>query len=216
MRGDMEKMDRRKFIRVSAFFGIAGVLTGFPLWKDHRSRRTLMVITADPQKDLIKLRRLGRQYDLLNPMVMKHPVQLSRQDITIVVDGTVQDPAEKGVDPVLYEFSLELKSRIRPGTTLITLEEAPLQRKEVLFQNNGKIVESIPLSRNYQCIDIPGKLGNTQFRINNGGISVVHSSCRNRLCEKMGESRRGKIVCAPNRITASMPEHLSRYDALTG
>lgn len=216
MRGDMEKMDRRKFIKVSAFLGIAGVLTGFPLWKDCRSRRTLMVITADPQNDLIKLRRLGRQYDLLNLMVTRHTVQPSPQDITIVVDGKVQDPGEKGINPALYEFSLELKSRTHPGTTLITLEEAPLQRQEVIFQNNGKIVESIPLSRNYQCVDIPGRLGNTQFRISNGGISVVHSSCKNRLCEKIGEIYRGKIVCAPNQIVASMPEQLSRYDAVTG
>ena len=212
----MEKMDRRKFLRVSAFFGIAGALTGFSFWKRDRSRTTLMLITAEPQEDLVKLKRLFQQYDPLNLRVMKHPIQPSPQDITMVEDGQVQDPGARGVDSALYEFGLELRSRKHRGTTLITLEEAALQGQEVIFENNGKIVESIPLSKNYHCIDIPGELGNTQFRIKNGGISVVHSSCKHRLCEKMGEIHRGKIVCAPNRIIASVPEPMSRYDAITG
>jgi hypothetical protein len=212
----METMDRRTFLRVSAFAGIAGVLTGFSLWKPHRSRTTFMLITADPQKDVTKLKRLAQNYDLVNPRVMKRSVLPSSQDITLVVDGQLHDPGKRITDHDLCEFALELRGRKHPGTILITLEEAPVQGKEVVFQNNGKIVESISLNRNYQCIDIPGELGNTRFRINNRRIRVVHSSCKYHLCEKMGEIEQGKIICAPNRIIASIPESVSRYDALTG
>jgi hypothetical protein len=212
----MENMDRRQFLRASAFFGISGVLAGFSLWKTVSSRKTLVLITADPRKDLVKLKRVAKHYDLFNLTVTTSPVQPTPQDITLLIDGRLQDPAESKIGSPLYEFALDLRSRTQPAAALITLEEAALPGKEVTFEYNGKIVESIPLNKKYDCIDIPGDLGNTCFRIKNGGMSVVHSSCAHRLCEKMGEIHRGKIVCAPNRIIASMPERISKYDAVTG
>jgi len=212
----MEDMDRRQFLRVSAFFGISGVLAGFSLWETQPSRKTLMLITADPQQDLVKLKRVARQCDFLNLKVTTRPVQPSPQDITVFIAGHLHNPAESEVGRPLHEFALDLRSRNHPATVLITLEEASLPGKDVIFECNGKIVESIPVSKNYDCIDIPGELGNTRFRMKNGRIAVVHPSCTHRLCEKMGEIHRGKIVCAPNRIIASVPEPSLRYDALTG
>jgi hypothetical protein len=209
-------MSRRKFLGISACFGIAGVLSGFSLWKTLPTRKTLMLLTADPQKDLIRLKKVLQQYNLLPCRVTQRAVQASAQDITILIDGQVQDPTAGNMSGPLYEFAVELKSRQHAATTLITWEEASFPGKEVIFEQNGTIVESVPISKNYHCIDIPGELGHTRFRIENGAISVVDSSCRYGLCEKMGKIQRGKIVCAPNKIIASMPEPISRYDALSG
>ena len=216
MKHGSENMSRRKFLGISACFGIAGVLSGFSLWKTTPNRKTIMLLTADPQKDLIRLKKVLQQYSLLHSRVTQRPVQPSAQDITILVDGQVHDPAESKMSGPLYEFAVELRSRHHAATTLMTLEEATLPGQEVIFEQNGKIVESIPVSKNYHCIDIPGEAGHTRFRIQNGAVSVVDSSCRYGLCEKMGEIQRGKIVCAPNKIIASMPEPISRYDALSG
>lgn len=58
-----------------------------------------------------------------------------------------------------------------------------------------------PLS-NERELKVPGTLGNTLIRIDNGVVSVVDSPCKDKLCVQMGElTNQGHwSACLPNRV----------------
>ena len=87
----------------------------------------------------------------------------------------------------------------------------------VVFEHDGQVCDQIPLHDNFARIEMPGLLGPTVFTLQDGRLSVVTSSCRHQLCKKMGARAGGRIICAPNRLVATLPRPASMgLDAVTG
>ena len=94
-----------------------------------------------------------------------------------------------------YLLSIELKERnllsdfIQPKNNLI----------EII--NEKGIFEKIYLTKNYSSINIPGSIGNTKLKIENGNVLVSDSPCRHKLCRIMSHITGNKtIACVPNKI----------------
>jgi hypothetical protein len=56
----------------------------------------------------------------------------------------------------------------------------------------------------------------TVFAVDDGQVRVRSSSCRHELCRNCGKVSSGRIVCAPNRLVATVAGVRSPYDAITG
>jgi hypothetical protein len=140
------------------------------------------------------------------------------QDLSILGEKGLIDPVrEPGPWGELSDLALELRARREPGVFLLEVE--PIQPETdwtVEIQVAGKTVERVGLARNYREIPVAGRNGDTVFRLVDGAISVVRSSCRHKLCEKMGPVHTGRVVCAPNRLVALMRGAPSAVDSITG
>jgi len=74
--------------------------------------------------------------------------------------------------------------------------------KNVIVEVENEIIEKLSLSKNYKNVSVNGASGNVQFSIENQKVTVISSSCRNKLCVYSGkiESLNQNIVCAPNKL----------------
>jgi len=155
--------------------------------------------------------------DRFSVKMSKAPVQASAQDLTVIHNGQVIDPRGSDLSREIREFSRELRDRKNPGHTLITVSlEQSSPKHAVVFEYNGKIMERLDARKNYDRIEMPGTQGKTTFKLRDGRLSVVESSCRHNLCAKMGPVQTGKIICAPNRLVASIDADRSQFDSITG
>ena len=68
-----------------------------------------------------------------------------------------------------------------------------------------KLIGKYSLDR-VQTVNVPGPLGNTVVRIENGNARVLSSPCPYKQCIKMGSigSDGGVIACVPNKIVISV------------
>jgi len=76
------------------------------------------------------------------------------------------------------------------------------EEKNVIVEVENEIVEKLPLNKNYKNVSVTGANGKVQFSIENQRVSVINSSCRNKLCIHSGpiENINQNIVCAPNKL----------------
>ncbi|MBT8399648.1 MAG: NusG domain II-containing protein [Rhodothermia bacterium] len=145
----------------------------------------------------------------------------SATDITIVRNGVVVDPTSSEAPAALGQLAHELRGYRMPATHLVSLEPAHESRRRdpdrVVFEVDGRIVESIDRNGEYNRITIAGAAGDTVFSLRKGDLRVVSSSCRHKLCMRCGTVRSGRIICAPNRLLASVGDgYPAGLDTITG
>ena len=68
-----------------------------------------------------------------------------------------------------------------------------------------KLVGKYSLNQD-RTVNVPGPLGNTVVRINNGNVRVLSSPCPYKHCVRMGPigSDGGVIACVPNKVVISV------------
>ncbi len=79
-------------------------------------------------------------------------------------------------------------------------------------KKDGRVEYILPLEKDAE-ISVSG----CTVRVLNGKVSVISSTCPDKVCEKTGEiSKSGEvIVCVPNRVEVSVVGE-SMYDAIAG
>ncbi len=206
-------MNRRDWMKM--------VAVGMPVAAAYRRHgeaevaNALLIVTDDPHA-VIPLAIAAAGMNAAQAVHSLRPIEPSRQDLTIVRGGRVIDPASEPQGP-LAELARRLRDNRTPGTFLVSLEaRRPPAKQGVVFESGGKVVETIRAGRSYRSITIPGATGDTVFSLQDGVLRVVSSSCRHQLCRRSGGVRSGRIVCAPNRLVASLRGPAPGLHAITG
>jgi len=212
----MSTMDRRKFLKISSLAGL-GAVAGISLITGRAAAHSYFLLSEYPEQDAARLTRMLPGLDRFSVTMSKAPVQASAQDLTVIKNGQVIDPRGSDLRREIQDFSRELQKRKNPGHTLVTVcLEQSSPKNTVVFEYNGKIMERLDARKNYDRIEMPGDQGKTLFRLSEGRLSVLESSCRHNLCAKMGPVKSGKIICAPNHLIASIDVGRSKFDGITG
>lgn len=215
----MSQMDRREFLKRATLFGGGAVAASLLFGTQAGAAETeYFLITDHPAEDTRRLLHLVGLHAGSGIRVESTPIRPSAQDLSLVSGGRVIDP---GQDPqitsTLRRLTTALRKRTARGHTLVHIANRGKQRKNtVRFEVNGRIVEQVNISIDYNSIVIPGAQGETTFRVQDGRLSVVTSSCRHQLCQKMGARRYGRIICAPNKLVASVSGSQNTLDGITG
>jgi len=213
----MSELNRREFLKRSVVAGVGLAAGGVAFKTLYSHARTFYVVSDRPQSDIKRLIALSGSASGASPRVRTRPATNTRQDLSIIESGQVIDPATSDkISRKFREFALELRSRSTAGTHFITVEPAGKARENmVTFRVNGRIRERLTLDRNYKDIVIPGRQGDTSFRLQDGRLTVNYSSCRHSVCERMGGIRAGRIICAPNKLIATI-DAPTEVDGITG
>jgi hypothetical protein len=195
----------------------AGLLAGRHLMRPDRTVACYLV-TDSPEADvavLLRLLHLGRAGDV---HVSALPVAPVAQDFTLIIDGRPIDPAtDPAVSSDIASFARQVRRRPGDAHRIIAIERAsPSSAGVVCFEVDGVTREVVPVDKCYRRIDITGVAGNTAFRLDDGRLSVVEASCRHALCRKMRGQTSGRIICAPNRLVATLPRPQVLIDAVSG
>lgn len=83
---------------------------------------------------------------------------------------------------------------------------------------DGELYKKMELKNTLDSIlEVSSKEGKVSIEIRDGKARVVDSTCKDKLCEKMGwVSETGEVItCLPNRITVSIIGGSSDYDSTT-
>lgn len=211
-------MTRRELLKTISVLGTGAVAAGAWVQMHATARASYVAVTAAPGVDLAHLQRLAG-FDAHPAMhVSVLPIEPAAQDLTLLVDGRLLDPTQPHAGAgTLAGFAAELRRRREPGRFLLTVEPArPAGEGVVRFEVDGVLHDQVGLDRDYRRIEVPGAMGTTVFRVEKGRVSVVEASCRHALCRKTGPCASGRIVCAPNRLVATLPAASSLIDAVTG
>ncbi|MCH8326425.1 MAG: NusG domain II-containing protein [Bacteroidetes bacterium] len=119
----------------------------------------------------------------------------------------VLDP-NRDFDKKLFVFREKINSKKSKYLLSIELNERNLlsdiinpKNKIIEITNNKGLFEKISLMKNYSLVNIPGSIGNTEIKIENGKVFVINSPCRHKLCKNMSHISGNKtIACVPNKI----------------
>lgn len=119
----------------------------------------------------------------------------------------VLDP-KKDFDQKLLAFRERINSKESKYLLSIELKERNLLSNIILPKNNmieitneKGLFEKISLTKNYSSVDVPGSIGSTKLKINNGKVFVSDSPCRQKLCKIMSHISGNKtIACVPNKV----------------
>lgn len=214
----MDNISRRRFLELSAVLGVAAISGGLPLVSRGRKERAYFLLTDRPTYDLERLLQLTRLSDANGLSIERTGIQPAAADLGIIEAGRLIDPGlANGLDSELKDFAHELRSRRRPAEQLIRIEPGqPGEADVVVFRVNGEVVERLSLRNNYRQITVAGDPGSTTFRLQDGYLSVTQASCRHEICKKMGPIRSGRIICAPNKLVATINPSPGRLDGITG
>lgn len=211
----MSKMNRRDFLKISSVAGL-GLVAGVPLLEGS-TRNAYYLISDQPEADTANLLDFLSSRDRISAEIITSPVKPAAQDLTVIQNGSVIDPRSGKLNARFIQFSKDLRARRAQGHTLITIgirQTSP--KNSVRFEQDGRVIDQIDLRKNYNRIEMPGMMGKTAFQLQNGQLSVLESSCRHDLCAKMGSVKSGKIICAPNRLVATVNSDKSVFDGITG
>lgn len=211
-------MDRRKLLKMISLAGVGSLMAGASCWHREATRPSYFLITAQPDADRERLLRLAGLARVASLNVTTSPIQPAGQDLSIFCQGRLLDPAQdEAVARPMANFAQELRARPRRGHVLLAIEPTPPRPADVVtFEHDGVVIDRISLRKNYTHIDVPGEQGPTVFRLREGKLWVVASSCRHELCKKMGARATGAFICAPNRLVATLPSTPGVMDAITG
>ncbi len=210
-------MNRRQLLKTLSLAGLTPLVTSFAPWSPAPRRASSFIITDRPSEDVPRLLRL-LGLDAASARVTKTPMQPAAQDLSLLRDGRLIDPTMPEVPDALARFAAELRARAQPGALFVSIEpRRDTPRDVVVFEYDGQVYDQIPLHRSFDRIEMPGLMGPTVFALREGRLSVVTSSCRHQLCKKIGARAGGRIICAPNRLVATLPRPASiGLDAVTG
>ena len=210
-------MNRREWVRLMAAGGAAVALPSGLLRAAVADDWMLLAITDTPAATLRRIvSSLGiRRADVRTSMRAIPPAP---QDLTMVRAGTVINPAtDPSVDNQLRDCAVQLRGATAPGRFIVGVQSARSRDDDrVTFRCDGRIIESLDTRSTYRKIRIPGTQGDTVFALEEGRLTVLTSSCRHELCRKSGPVSTGRIVCAPNRVVASVGKQSAGVDAITG
>ncbi len=215
----MKNMDRRGFLKIASMIGAGAAVSTFSIWKPAAGMdRKFFLITDNLHQDVERVKQAAGIASVDKLQISTTPIQSANQDLSIMWNSRLHDPAK---DPEISEsvrtLTRKLRSRSHKGHLLVTIESKnPQQDNLVNFEVDGRVVEQVALDRDYDEVVIPGAQGNTAFRIRNGKVVVTESSCRHSLCEKVGTQHTGRIICAPNKLVATIQNSRHRLDSITG
>ena len=213
----MDNISRRQFIIRSILLGAGTISGGLSLLSLCSRQRSYFIITDKPASDLRRLLYITKIAN--NKANIEYAsIRPSFQDLGIVENGRLIDPIQShGLDPDLQNFANELRSRKRVGMHLVKVDAPGLDGNDtVVFQVNSEIVEQVSLQNNYQKIILVGEEGKTSFELQNGYLSVTQASCRHEVCKKIGPIYSGRIICAPNKLVATINPAHRLFDGITG
>jgi hypothetical protein len=207
-------MNRRVLIRNLSYAFAGSAVAGSLIRDASADAASYSIVTSDSAELLRYLRRTG--LDLAGEYsVSTVPIPPSRQDLAVVKSGMVIEPEK--LDGWEAQLIDHLRSTIEPGDQLVTVERRSPELSEVVeFRVDGIVVDQITLARDYRQIVIEGRQGPTVFSISDGRVAATSSSCRHGMCARCGSLRAGRIVCAPNRLVATVAGGSSTYDAVAG
>ena len=214
----MKTINRRHFLKLSSLVGAGSLVGGLPLWKAGGTSRSYFLVTDNPVRDvrnLIKSMDLGFDGEFKVELL---PIQPTGQDLGIIENGRLIDPTRthrlaKG----LRDLAHDLRSRKTSGQYLVTVEKRrPRAESAITLEVNGQTVDQISPEKNYSQIVVRGELGKVVFKLQDSRLSVVETSCRNTTCKKIGAIRFGRIICAPNKLVATINTSCAGVDGITG
>jgi hypothetical protein len=209
-------MDRKDFIKLGILSGVSAALFGYFSPKGAADESSFLIISGDPAGDRKKI--LSLTGSSKRTVINVQPVRSSAQDLTIIKDNKIINPVtDRHIDKRISDFANELRGRKQPGNTLISVAFPHEDESSVTFEVSNNVAEKIQLFRNYESIVIPGIMGNTEFSLIDGKLSVVKASCRHNICKRMDGITKGRIICVPNKVIASInSSRNSAVDAVTG
>lgn len=213
----MNSIDRRRFLKIVSVAGSGTALAGILLSRKLiASGNQIYIITSDPDQDVawfLNHINLGR----FSLDINKKSILPTSQDLSIIRDGKVIDPlCEECNQPELKKFTYQLRMRQNKGRVLVTATPAEIiERDQVTFEVDGRIVEQVDRNQNYKSIVIPGHQGKTEFKIEKGVVSVVNSSCKHKICQRMSHIKSGRIICAPNKLSVAVRQRYHTLDSIT-
>lgn len=211
-------MHRRQLLKMMSLAG-AGTLAAGTAYRYFREvPSSYFLITAQPEQDRARLMHLAGVSERTAVTITAMPIQPAAQDLSILHDGKLLDPVRtSGLSTALVAFTRTLRARPERGHTLLTLEpKTPPRHNVATIAYNGVVVDQLRLDKTYRTIDVPGAVGPSTLRLQDGKLRVVASSCRHGLCKKMGAHATGTLVCAPNKLVVTLPQSPGLIDALTG
>ena len=207
-------MNRRVLVRNLSLAVAGGAVAAGLDWDQFDEAESYSVITGDHEFVLRKLRRWGcdeeRGFNVSTTSIVPAP-----QDLAVVRSGRLVDPLDlRGGEKELLEY---LRTRRMPGDRLVTAERRTPQPAGVVdFRVDGRLIDRVRLDKAYRNIEIKGVHGATIFAIDDNQVRVRSSSCRRQLCRTCGDVRSGRIVCAPNRLVATVSGAKMEHDAVSG
>jgi len=213
----MKKLDRRAFLKLTSFAGAGVLAAGLPIWKTDARETALVFITDIPEKDTERLLAIASEYLNKKPTIETQLIAPTAQDLSLVRDTELMDPTCSSKVPAeIRTFTSELRQRKNVGGYCVTMSSGKDESGDkVTFEVDGRIIEEVDRSGHYENITIAGAQGDTRFALRNGKLSAVHSSCKHDICVKMGEKKSGRIICAPNKLVATI-NGPRQVDSITG
>ncbi len=214
----MNNISRRRFLKMSALLGVGTISGGLPWLSPGLNERSYFLITDNPTGDFTRLLRITGLAGDRSASIEHTSIQPSFLDLGIIDNGRLVDPRRViGLEPELNDFTDALRARRSTGKHLIKIETPRFDQNDlVLFEVNGEIVEQVSLQNNYRQIAIAGKNGSTSFELKDGCLSVTQASCRHEVCKKIGPIYSGRIICAPNKLVATINPAHRLFDGITG
>lgn len=217
-------MNRREWLKIlaggtAAAAGAGTLATTLSLPTRSFDRLSYYAITVDPAH-VANLILAATKTNPAAVTISVRRVAPSAPDITVVRNGVVFDPTAAEAPAALDHLARVLRQGKRPATHLVSVEpDLPVHERDpnrIIFEVDGRVVESVDRNAEYQRIDISGTQGITSFSVGNG-LRVLSSSCRHKLCMRCGGVRSGRIICAPNRLVATIGNHrTTTFDTITG
>ncbi|UCH63964.1 MAG: NusG domain II-containing protein [Fidelibacterota bacterium] len=214
----MDNISRRRFLHVSALLGVGAISGGLTWLRPRLNERSYFLITDSPAVDFTRLLRITGLAEDKGASIEYTRIQPSSLDLGIIDNGRLINPRRLiGLEPELADFANALWARKSTGEHLIKIETPRFVRNDqVLFEVDGSIVEQVGLRNNYRQIAIVGKDGDTSFELKDGFLSVTRASCRHEVCKKTGPTYSGRIICAPNKLVATINHAHRPFDGITG
>ena len=212
----MNKLNRRQFLKTLSFVGAGAAAVSVPLIKTDASTDSLFLVTSQPEKDIKSLYAILGEKKLASAGIQTTPIAPAQQDLSFVQNGQLLDPVRSKANSRISALADEMRKRHENGHVLVTLDFSNHRNSNfVEIEVDGEIIERIPAQRNYSDIAINGEHGDTVFRLHDRMLSVIQAGCRHEVCKKMGNITAGKIVCAPNKLVATLNGSKPGVDSIT-
>lgn len=212
----MNKLNRRQFLKTLSFVGAGAAAVSVPLIKANAATETLFLVTSQPENDINKLSAILGEKKLASAGIHTTPIAPGQQDLSYIQNGQLLDPVRNRTNGRISKLADEMRTRKEDGNFFVTLEFQNHRNSSfVEIEIDGEIIERIPAQRNYSAIPIHGDCGDTVFRLNDRTLSVTQAGCRHEVCKKMGKITAGKIVCAPNKLVATINGPKPGVDSIT-
>ena len=208
-------MKRRDFLKYGAMTG--GLLAFSQLsfakgLNNAQSEFTLNILTDKPNL------AIPRVTELIKAMTSQ-PVSYTESimsgeyisDIAYVLNNKLIDYnyENAGIAKSLKGLAKELKMQTKViDPVLVTFSSARNSAKpeKVNILQNNILVNQLQLSDNVKEFSIPNGKGEIVLIVNNGRVSVLHSSCNHKTCMKSGSIANSgeSIICIPNSTRISV------------